>query len=53
MVLMSIWYLHQVSLRSRDIIYDGLKQRAHINFRIVQIFLGETGTGRCKYKRAV
>ena len=43
----------RVSFRSRDIIYDGLKQRAHINFRIIQLFLCEAGAGRCKYKRAV
>ena len=43
----------RISLRSRDIIDDSLKQRAHIYFRIVQLFLCEAGTGRCKYKRAV
>ena len=43
----------RISLRSRDIIDDSLKQRAHINFRIIQLFLCEAGTGRCKYKRAV
>ena len=43
----------RVSLGSRDVVDDGLKQRAHILLRIVQLLLRKSRLGGGEYEGAV
>ena len=43
----------RISLWSRDMVYDGLKQRAHVHFRVFNLVFCESAPGRCVDKGAV